>query len=66
MSETEFARAERIGRELYITRKELEECKNLLKQAVLLVETDKSDYSLKNVWVYNKHEWLKKTEEVLK
>lgn len=46
--------------------KELEECKNLLKQAVLLVETDKSDYSLKNVWVYNKHEWLKKAEEVLK
>lgn len=46
--------------------KEIASLKELVVQAILLVETDKSDYSLKNVWVYNKHEWLKKAEEVLK
>lgn len=46
--------------------KEIASLKELVVQAILLIETDKSDYSLKNVWVYNKHEWLKKVEHYIK
>lgn len=46
--------------------KENQALRELVREAIPLIDTDKGDYSLKNAWFANAKEWLEKAKEITK